>query len=227
MQNSLLPKTDSVTLPDNYTLDLDFKRNTRDKIVNSQGKLLLEMCIESRLRILNGRFLGDSVGNFTYFDTLGDCSIVDYMIVSEDLLSCISSFNVMLPNEWSGHCKINSGINISIPQVKKEDFSQMEFWPGKFTWKDDNLQNYTDQLTSDEIVKDLSNFLSEIDTEPEVNINDFTKQLSDILIKAASNSVTFKLHRIRTKIKNKCKHRNKWFNNNCNVMRREVRSLQG
>ena len=75
-------------------------------------------------------------------------------------------------------------------------------------------------LTSDEIVKDLSNFLSESDTEPEVNINDFTKQLSDILIKAASNSVTFKLHCIRTKNKNKRKHRNKWFNNNCNVMRR-------
>ena len=55
-KDSFLPKTDLVSLPDNYTLDLDFKRNTRDKIVNSQGKLLLEMCIESRLRILNGRF---------------------------------------------------------------------------------------------------------------------------------------------------------------------------
>ena len=86
------------------------------------------------------------MGNFTYFDALGGCSVVDYMIVSEDMLSCISYFNVMFPNEWSGHCIISSGINISIPQVKKEDFSQMEFWPGKFTWKDDSLQNYTDQL---------------------------------------------------------------------------------
>ena len=52
----------------------------------------------------------------------------------------------MFPNVWSEHCIISSGINISIPQAKKEDFSQMEFWPGKFTWKDDKLQNYTDQL---------------------------------------------------------------------------------
>ena len=101
------------------------------------------------------------------------------MIVSEGMLSCILYFNVMFPNEWSGRCFTSSGINISIPQVEKEDFSLMEVWPGKFTWKYDNLQSYTDQLTSDETVKYLSNFLSEIDTESEVNINDFTKQLSD------------------------------------------------
>ena len=54
--DSVLPKTDSVTLSDNCTLDTDFKGNNRDKIVNSQGKLSVEMCIESRLRNLNGRF---------------------------------------------------------------------------------------------------------------------------------------------------------------------------
>ena len=70
------------------------------------------------------------------------------------MLSC------MFPNEWSGHCIISSDININIPQVEKEDFSQV-----KFTIKDDNLQNYTVQLSSDELVKDLSNFLSETDTE--------------------------------------------------------------
>ena len=84
--DSYLPKTDMVTLPDNYSIDLIFKRKSRDKTVNSQGKRLLEMCIESRLRILNGRSLGDSVGNLTYFDALGGCRVVDYMIVSEDII---------------------------------------------------------------------------------------------------------------------------------------------
>ena len=134
-------KTDTVTLPDNYSIDLIFKRKSRDKTVNSQGTLLLEMCIESHLRSLNGRFLGDSVGNFTYLDALGGCSVVDYMISSEHIIPCISYFNVMCPNEWSGHCIINTCINNNIPQDRKEDYRHMEFWPGKFTWKDTNLQN--------------------------------------------------------------------------------------
>ena len=222
-----MPKTDTVTLPDNYYIDLNFKRNNRDKTVNSQGKLLLEMCIESRLRILNGRFLGDSVGNFTYFDALGGCSVVDYMIVSEDIIPCISYFNVMLPNEWSGHCIINSGIKIDIPQDRKEDYSQMDFWPGNFKWKDSNLQNYSDQLTSEETVSDLAMFLSEIDTctDSQVDINHFTNQLSNILIKAASNSIKFKINHRQQKGRSKPKHRNKWFNNNCMLMRREIRRL--
>lgn len=82
--------------------------------------------------MLNCRVLGDSVGNFTYFDQLGGCSLVDYMIVSEDILHSISYFNVMYPNEWSRHCIISAGININVPPVKNEDFSNMEFWPWNF-----------------------------------------------------------------------------------------------
>ena len=183
------------------------------------------MCIESCLRILNGRFLGNSVGNFTYFDALGGCSVVDYMIVSEDIIPCISYFNVMCPNEWLGHCMINTGININIPQDRKEDYSHMEFWPGSFTWKDTNLQNYCEQMTSEETVSDLAMFLSEIVTctDSQVDINHFNNLLSNLLIKAASNSVKFKIH--HRKRKNKHKHRNKWFNNNCVLMRREIRRL--
>ena len=184
-----------VTLPDNYSIDLIFKRKSRDKTVNSLGKLLFEMCIESRLRILNGRFLGDSVGNLTYFDALGGCSVVDYMIVSEDIIPCITYFNVMCPNEWSWHYVINTGININIPQDRK-DYSHMEFWPGNFTWKDTNLQNYCEQMTSEETVSDLAMFVSEIDTctDSQEDINHFNNLLSNILIKAASNSVKFKIH---------------------------------
>ena len=55
-----------------------------------------------------------------------------------------------------------------------------------------------------------------------------TGKMNITLSKAASNSVSFKLHRIRKKKKkkHKRKHRNKRFNNNCNVMRREVRWLE-
>ena len=58
-------------LPANYIADDEIRRNAQDKVLNAQGKSLLEMCISSRLRILNGRFIGDSLGYFTYLSPTG------------------------------------------------------------------------------------------------------------------------------------------------------------
>ena len=69
-------------LPQDYDLDSPIKRNNLD-ILNQQGNNLLNMCLSSRLRILNGRYLGDSLGYHTYFSKNG-CSTVDYAILSKD-----------------------------------------------------------------------------------------------------------------------------------------------
>ena len=108
--DSTFPKSTEDILPSDYSCDTCSERLSRDKIVNCQGKLLLETCIETKSRILNGRLLGDSAGNFTYFDPRGGCSLIDYCIVSEDILHCITYFNAMSPTEHSGHCMIRMGI---------------------------------------------------------------------------------------------------------------------
>ena len=95
-QNSFLPGEDNSLLSNEYTCDIDIQRFNRDKNITTRGKHLLEICTESKMRILNGRFLGDSVGNFTYFDPQGGCSVIDYMIASEDLLSYVTYFKIML-----------------------------------------------------------------------------------------------------------------------------------
>ncbi|CAC5370659.1 unnamed protein product [Mytilus coruscus] len=52
-------------IPDYYEVDTDIARNDQDNVTNVQGKSLLELCIASRLRILNCRFIGDSLGYYT------------------------------------------------------------------------------------------------------------------------------------------------------------------
>ena len=81
----------------------------------THGKLLLETCIGTKLGILNSRFLGDSLGNCTYFDVRGGCSVIDYIIVSEDIFHYISYFNVLPPVETSSHCIIRMAFNINTP----------------------------------------------------------------------------------------------------------------
>ena len=64
-------------------------------VADSRGRELLDLCIESQIRILSGRSFGDSQGMYTSYRYNGN-SFVDYMIASENLLTQIVYFNVEL-----------------------------------------------------------------------------------------------------------------------------------
>lgn len=49
-----------------------------DKVVDTRGKDILELCISNQLRVLNGRTFGDSTGKYTSFNYAG-CSVVDFL----------------------------------------------------------------------------------------------------------------------------------------------------
>ena len=67
-----LSRPDHDLLPSNYLEDIILpSRQNVDQIVNDQGKYLLDTCIESKLRILNGRIIRDSLGYNIYFGPRG------------------------------------------------------------------------------------------------------------------------------------------------------------
>lgn len=79
----------------NYVTDTQIPvRNSLDPIINSRGKEILDLCVASRMRILNGRKIGDSLGYHTCHKWNGS-SVVDYAIVSEELLQHIPYFNLL------------------------------------------------------------------------------------------------------------------------------------
>lgn len=62
-------------------------RESEDKLLNAEGKKLLEMCMEQGLRVLNGRIKGVREGKWTHICADG-CSVLDYIIVSENEGAC-------------------------------------------------------------------------------------------------------------------------------------------
>ena len=54
-------------LPNTYIVDSSIKdRNvTKEQSTNSYGKQIIDLCISAKLRILNGRTLGDTMGRIT------------------------------------------------------------------------------------------------------------------------------------------------------------------
>ena len=72
----------------------DFPRNSfYQASPNTYGRKFIDMCCEIPLRILNGRFLGDSMGNFTCVRAQG-MSVLDYGAASPDILQYINNFTL-------------------------------------------------------------------------------------------------------------------------------------
>ena len=97
-------------LPDNYSVDVNLHRYATDKIFNTQGQGLIDLCIASQLRILNGRYVGDIFGNFTCHKSYG-ASTVDYALTSVDLINSINFFTVSDPTYLSDHSQISVHIS--------------------------------------------------------------------------------------------------------------------
>mgnify|MGYP000169787250 FL=1 len=94
-------------LPDEYCVDNYLKRCSQDKgRINNNGNMLLDLCKQSGMRILNDRCSGDKDGKFTYVRSKGS-SVVDYVFTSQNMMSFVDHFGVNSPNILSDHCLID------------------------------------------------------------------------------------------------------------------------
>ena len=110
--------------PDQYSANPGIStRINHDRNVCVYGNRLLELCQKSSLRILNGRKIGDSIGNLTCHEYNGS-STVDYFIGSTELFN---NARYMKVHDWlpcqSDHCSVNVCLNTgsrrNLPLEKK------------------------------------------------------------------------------------------------------------
>jgi hypothetical protein len=86
-------------------------RKSHDDVLDERGKELIDLCITYQMPIVNGRCIGDLLGNFTCFNTQGQ-STMEYLITNKRLLNQLlylkGSDFLPLHSDW--HCKISSEI---------------------------------------------------------------------------------------------------------------------
>ena len=152
-------------------------RSSHDNKIDTRGKQLLELCISANMRILNGRTFGDLYGKFTCHKPVGS-SVVDYVIVSENLLPKILSFEVsdFIPNFSDCHCKLSFSIlatfvnNTPKCNLKLADFTKGYIWTSKST------NNFRDALCHPVCKVQIEKFLKQ-DMNPEIAATEFLKIL--------------------------------------------------
>lgn len=94
-----------------------------DKTVNTSGIILLDLCLISDIKIINGRFGNDSgEGNFTFMSTNGS-SLIDYALCNHNFVPYITDFVVHEPQTCSSHVPIQLNISAkcSVKQTTNEN----------------------------------------------------------------------------------------------------------
>lgn len=208
---------EDIPLFEGYTPDIDIPtRFSQDMTTTARGKDLNDICIQSGLRILNGRTLGDLTGQFTCHTPRGS-SIVDYMIVSEQLLSKVKFFKVHeFRGDLSDHCQISVMLNIDYLILTEE--ASIHDAPVKYIWDESSILSFQSAImipSTQEDIKKLENNKSTSD------IDKIAEDLNNILLNVANNSLKRKVAE-KNKVKNKNKPKPKWFDISLNKLKRQL-----
>ncbi|CAC5416731.1 unnamed protein product [Mytilus coruscus] len=169
-----------------YHPDRTLSRNNLDhKHTNNSGKLLLNMCKETKIRILNGRTTGDLNGQPTCI-TYNGSSLVDHTLTSEELIDSIGYFVVHDFTSLSNHRPISCAMFANFSSVPC-DLHKLDSLPGKFLWTDEAIASYTENMQSQMFKDKFANFIAK-------SFNDsdsITESFNSILVDCAKQSAKF------------------------------------
>ena len=137
---------------------------TSDSSVNDNGFLLIDFCIQTGLRVANGRVGEDATeGKCTYEGSNGS-SLVDYVLVSEEFLGDFTEFYISDPNILSDHCTVNFSIkNLAYTTENVQEDLDSEHIQTKYVFDKDYINEYKAKLSSPEITQQLDDIISKLD----------------------------------------------------------------
>ena len=206
-----------IPVHDDYECDvIQELRNSYDSKLDTRGKQLLEFCISTKMRILNGRVIGDLLGKYTCHKPTGS-SVVDYIILSEELLTSVLYFKVsdFIPHFSDCHCKLSLNLLAKYStNVTKHNFKLKRF-PNAYHWDSSSTVKFQDALCHPTCKKAINIFMErDLDALEDPDIP--TSEFINILDKAASSAKI-----LRNKPKKKA-NSSKWFDNDLGTKRKSL-----
>ena len=205
---------------DIYEPDIVAQRRTSQDIVPSctRGRQLIELCKSSQLRIMNGRWLGDSMGNYTCHQP-GGSSVVDYLITNESNMKNLVYFKVYeFRGNLSDHCCISTALkcNVNFSDLNVRYKFNHQICPVGFKWNRESIYRYQSAFTTGTIEQKV-NKLTQIAGSGVTSIDELIKDLSEIYTSAAKIGLERK-----SNVKKNTKKDKKWFTANLASLRKEV-----
>ena len=209
-------------------------RYNQDSVINENGKKLIEACLVTDLKFLNGRFGEDSkIGQFTCHTGMGS-SVVDYTLISPSLISNISEFSILLYDRAISdtHCAmsitlIQSNSNMyssnSEKDVENDSLPLENHVPYRLTWEDEQRDDFSDAF-DDQKITELSLFIQSLDinSATTIDMEMASQKLKEIFVETAKDRGLFRIYKPKNESNSKVKKIQKpWFNKECEQARKE------
>jgi hypothetical protein len=210
-------------LPNDYISDVSINRHQLDEISNLHGNLLVKLCKDLQMRILKGRFLGDSLGFFTFFVDSNGQSTVDYMLSTTSMFYYVQYCNVKPPVECSDHSLLSVCFSIS---TQRETTHMLNNDFGKFLWEEQKADLYQDTLLQNEHLDQIMNAIEKVDDENFMDIDSIVGNINSIYKKAALQTLKFKKKGNHPSNRpRKARPKKPWMSYDCLRLRTEVRFI--
>ena len=203
--------------------DVDFPcitcpRLNVDKVINTYGRRLIDLCIKSGMQILNGRELfANDTNQYTCFRYNGS-SVVDLLMTSADSLALIRDFSILARNTNSDHAPISFTLTLkhkTIPQNKTTRDSSSQL--ARYIWDFNLIDNYALSLQSPENMSCYEEFLCNI-----TNNSLPQTQVIDSFYSYLYGSISSVFKKLRVRNMNKQFPTKKWFDNECKQLKNKV-----
>ena len=208
----------------NILTDHDFldthPRCSMEEKVCTFGNSLLDLCFAHNMCILNGRTLGDSCGNYTFFGYESN-SVIDYTVVDKNILSKVICFKVHNFTGITNHCKIETVLSCSPKCLEKNRSVKENLDFVKYSW-DQNMspEKLNTMLMSTEFQRLKNHIISKEYGYNAQGTNNLSTDVED-LTKILHESCCTKT---RVGRKNKFKSKRKpWFTPDLESLRKRAR----
>ncbi len=199
-------------------------RKNCDATVNCYGRKLIELCQSSQHLILNGRFLGDSMGYFTYMSKNG-CSVVDYFLANVTLFKLVEYFRVTPHSHLSDHCLLDVCLTFKgTPSCDADSGDDLLPLYDRLQANSECRESYIMSLLSEQSQDKLVEFQTKHYSNSAADISLAVGDFTSILVDAGIGS--FRLKRGKHLSKKRTKNSKAWFDSQCHFLRREVRSTK-
>ena len=189
-------------------------RNNKDHKVSGYSEELIDLCIGSSLAILNGRTLGDLLGNITCIKWNG-VSAPDYFLSSYGILNDITYMKVNEYTPYSDHCPLELKLSLKHP-ISRDHFSfKFDSAPKRFKWNHDSSKLFNDKLNEDQTTQTILDAL-QLNVDNADDLLQLNSYVEKIFYNTAANTLT------QTGKPPKWQNKNKWYDNDLRNLKREV-----
>lgn len=185
-------------------------RNNPDKVIDCNGKRLINLCRATNHIIVNGRLNKEQDNQFTFVSNRG-LSITDYLIINANYVDNINEFQILNWQNFSDHAGVYFSLkcNTKTRHITTGEYKEET----KLVFNSSFVEKFQDSL------KENINLLNENKENINCEIKHLTSYIYDNAVTIFGKKVNINHDK---KIRNKADSQ-KWFDYNCNTAKKEFK----